>query len=150
MRYELRSLRTALFTLFGVALFLFPLALGLSIASESFGYVIGWTVVISVLGPIYAFILRSVYYVMIHESHLQVREERRGTGRVPYETIERIKLDAPGRKVRLGYHLPLWNGRLTSYTVDYDFVPVDPEKVVDEIERRADAAKADRQGVESD
>ncbi len=139
IRYELRGTWRFIRALLTVGAFALLASLVFSLLSGDFEVLASVGLVATVVLSLYGVGVRNTIYVILDESQVHIREWRVGA-RMPYDSIERVELNPSKGEVKIIYHPTLWDGRYATYTIHYTVSPQDPERVAEEIRRRADVA----------
>jgi hypothetical protein len=92
--------------------------------------------------------LNWLYFVMTErlifkDRVLDVRFYRSGH-LIPYEGVTSAEI-APSGEISVEYRVRLHDGRFTSYSLPAVFHPEEPQEVFDEIRKRVEAAKSEKQ-----
>jgi hypothetical protein len=100
------------------------------------------------LGAAYAWVVWATHYVSLEDDRLEVRHGPRHTIldtaiRIDYEAIERVEVMPDGKEVRIVYRDP----PDSVYESFHTFEPELRERLVADLERRIQLAKARRSGA---
>ncbi len=87
---------------------------------------------------VYAVAIRFTNYVTLDAEKIQIRQYRTAQ-EISYAGVELVNFR--NGEIRIRYRVALWDGSLTSYSLQAAFRPQDPERVVEEIQRRVEEAK---------
>jgi hypothetical protein len=148
MRWELRgtTLQVALIAAACVAILVVTAIF--SLASGKWLSPLAMAVGIIGLGAAYAWIVWATHYVSLEDDRLEVRHGPRHTVldtaiRIDYDAIERVEAMPDGREIRVVYRDP----PDSVYESFHTFEPEQQERLVAELERRIQAAKARQSGA---
>ncbi|SRR6266508_3220798 len=140
-------------TLFKAFLWLLPLSLAIYIVVmgivedavvEGVGLAVFFAAIFCALNMLYF----SMTHRVIFKDHVcDVRFHRTGHF-IPYAGVTSAEMTRAG-EISVKYHVELGGGRFTSYALPVVFRPEEPERVLLELRGRVEAAKADRQRIES-
>ncbi len=146
MRYDLRGVGLPFYI--GVIVFVLAVFLVQGAIGRDFNI---WIIAIALVSGAVVFLIfepvyRTANYLILHESHLDLRQTPwPGEGplkiRIPYESIVAVEIIPEEREVKLVFHPLLSSGGHSTYEDYRVFRPKDPEKLLRDIRRRVEAAK---------
>ena len=114
----------------------------------SAGPFVGGFALAVVLGGLTWLYFWGTHWLKLREEHCDVKFYRSGYY-IPYAGVESLDLEADA-EIAVKYRVRLWDGTFTSYTLPAFFRPAEPATVFYEMQRRVEAAKADRQRIASE
>jgi hypothetical protein len=80
-------------------------------------------------------------FVEFGQEQVNVRQHRMGA-LATYSLVNAVEVSPDDGKITLDYRMSLPGGKVTSYSIRYEFWPKDLKQVAQELRRRVDAARA--------